>query len=102
MSEYLDRDLLVYNMQKMASIDGQPRAFRRAIKLVELFPKSDVYNATPCQFCCHWDILNDHLDNEGNIIAKCAWFSRQGNYIETSSKDFCSFGCIRTKGGKIN
>ena len=43
-----------------------------------------------------------HLDNEGNIIAECAWFSGQGNDIETSSKGFCSFGCVRPKGGVLN
>lgn len=98
MSEYLDRDILVYNLEKLSYQDRQTRAIKRAIRLVELFPASDVYKAVPCRFCCHWDVLNDHLDNEGNIIAKCDWFSRQGNFIETSSKDFCSFGCIRPKG----
>ncbi len=40
--EYIDRDMLIYQLQKQASIDSQPRAIKRAIRIVRDFPKSDV------------------------------------------------------------
>lgn len=91
MSEYIDRDCVCYSLEKIATIDSQPRAIRRAIKFVEEFPASDVRKVGVCHDCGHWDIVNRHLDTSGNYIANCKWFSRNNNGIQTSSGDFCSF-----------
>lgn len=40
--EYVDRDALIYQLMKQATIDSQPRAIKRAIRIVRNFPKSDV------------------------------------------------------------
>jgi len=40
--EYIERDALCYQLAKQATIDGQPRAIRRAAKIVADFPAADV------------------------------------------------------------
>lgn len=42
MSEYIDRDAVCYQLEKQESIDGQPRAIRRARRIVADFPAADV------------------------------------------------------------
>ena len=42
MSEHIDREALCYQLAKQATIDGQPRAIRRAAKIVADFPAADV------------------------------------------------------------
>ena len=49
-----------------------------------------------CRDCFHWDIENKHLATCGHWLSKCGWFTRQGNYIETSAGDYCSYGCRLT------
>ncbi len=41
-TEYVNRDALIYQLMKQATIDSQPRAIKRAIRIVRDFPKSDV------------------------------------------------------------
>lgn len=94
MSDYIDRDQLCYGLEKIATVDGQPRAIRRAKRFVEMFPSSDVRKIGFCKDCSHWDVINKHLDTSGNVISGCTWFSRNGNtVIYTSTGDFCSFYC---------
>ena len=42
MAEYIDRDSVCYQLLKHATIDGQPRAIRRAAKIVANFPAAAV------------------------------------------------------------
>ena len=40
--DYISREAVCYQLAKRATIDGQPRAFRRAAKIVADFPAADV------------------------------------------------------------
>lgn len=94
MSDYIDRQLVCYQLAKRATVDGQPRAIRRAARIVEEFPASDVRNVVYCKDCAHWDAGHQTPDKTGGSpVAYCSWFSRQGAQIQTSSNDFCSYGC---------
>ena len=42
MAEYIDREMAVYRLAKQATIDGQPRAIRRAMRIIQEFPAADV------------------------------------------------------------
>ena len=42
MAEYIEREAVCYQLEKLESIDGQPRAIRRARKIVADFPAADV------------------------------------------------------------
>lgn len=42
MAEYIEREALCYQLAKQATIDGQPRAIRRAARIVADFPADDV------------------------------------------------------------
>lgn len=46
-----------------------------------------------CENCRHWSKDNTRIDICGEKTACCKWFTRKGNYIETSAHDFCSYGC---------
>ena len=46
-----------------------------------------------CENCRHWSKDRTRIDICGEKTACCKWFTRQGNYIETSAHDFCSYGC---------
>lgn len=39
---YIEREAVCYQLAKQATIDGQPRAIKRAAKIVEDFPAADV------------------------------------------------------------
>lgn len=40
--EHIEREAVCYQLAKQATIDGQPRAIKRAAKIVENFPAADV------------------------------------------------------------
>lgn len=42
MAEYIERDAICYQLKKQERIDGQPRAIRRARRIVADFPAADV------------------------------------------------------------
>lgn len=42
MAEYIEREAICYQLEKQESIDGQPRAIRRARRIVADFPTADV------------------------------------------------------------
>ncbi len=39
--EYIDRDKLIYALMKQATVDSQPRAIKRAIRIVRNFPAEE-------------------------------------------------------------
>lgn len=73
--EYIERDALCYQLAKQATIDGQPRAIRRAAKIVADFPAADVRPVVLCRDCKY------HVDN------KCLYHIRF-----TNEDDYCSSG----------
>ena len=42
MKEYIEREAVCYQLAKQVTIDGQPRAIKRAAKIVADFPAADV------------------------------------------------------------
>lgn len=42
MADYIDREAVCYQLEKQATVDGQPRAIRRARRIVAEFPAADV------------------------------------------------------------
>lgn len=42
MYKYIDREAVCYQLDKQATIDGQPRAIRRARRIVENFPATEL------------------------------------------------------------
>lgn len=42
MTDYISREAVCYQLEKQETIDGQPRAIRRAAKIVANFPAADV------------------------------------------------------------
>ena len=62
MSDYIKRDAVVYQLEKQATIDGQPRAIRRAAKIVAEFPAADVVEIEPGAW-----ILTDYDGNTMKI-----------------------------------
>lgn len=53
MSDYIEREALLYQLAKQTTIDGQPRAIRRAAKIVADFPAADVRPVVLCRDCKH-------------------------------------------------
>lgn len=51
--EYIDREAVFYQLVKQATIDGQPRAIKRAAKIVADFPAADVVDVVRCKECRH-------------------------------------------------
>ena len=91
MKVYVDKSAVCYQLEKQATRDGQPRAIRRAKKIVEEFPVDDVRRVIYCKDCSHWNKDKTRIDICVEKTACCRWFTRQGNYIETSEHDFCSY-----------
>ena len=53
--KYIDREAICYQLEKQESIDGQPRAIRRARRIVADFPAADVVPVVRCRDCKHRD-----------------------------------------------
>lgn len=51
MADYIEREALCYQLAKQATIDGQPRAIRRAAKIVADFPAADVIPSSDFRDC---------------------------------------------------
>lgn len=51
MAEYIEREAICYQLEKQESIDGQPRAIRRARRIVADFPATDVVPVVRCKDC---------------------------------------------------
>lgn len=80
MAEYIDRDAVCYQLQKQSMIDGQPRAIRRAAKIVAAFQAADVVEVVRCKDCIN------HRQS-----GLCEGWSRYGT-INTTDDAFCSYG----------
>lgn len=53
--EYIEREAVCYQLEKQETIDGQPRAIRRARRIVEDYPAADVAPVVHA----HW--INDGI-----------------------------------------
>lgn len=51
MSDFISREAVVYQLAKQATIDGQPRAIKRAAKIVADFPAADVASGRDYRDC---------------------------------------------------
>lgn len=49
--DYISREDVCLQLEKQASIDGQPRAIRRARRIVAEFPAADVVEVVRCREC---------------------------------------------------
>lgn len=88
MKEYIEREALCYQLAKQATIDGQPRAIRRAAKIVADFPATDVAPVVRCPDCFyHVDCGYHHCNKFG---APCP----------DDSDFFCAYGCKDWKEGR--
>lgn len=67
MSEYIERGDVCYQLAKLASEDGQPRAIRRAAKVVANFPAADVVSAS------------DFRDCRNELCLKCGAYTQKHN-----------------------
>lgn len=63
--EYIERDALCYQLAKQATIDGQPRAIRRAAKIVADFPAADVRPVVLCRDCKYAPSGTDDGEDKG-------------------------------------
>lgn len=85
MAEYIDREAICYQLAKQATIDGQPRAIKRAARIVADFPAADVRPVVLCRDCLHYEMgvcLKIYDDGAAN---KDAWQERKPD-------DYCSYG----------
>lgn len=57
--EYIEREAVCYQLEKQEMIDGQPRAIRRARRIVEDFPAADVAEVVRCKDCVHYGNVGD-------------------------------------------
>ena len=80
------------------SVVAEQMRLEAAIKAVrvKLGIPENWQRVTFCEDCYHWNRENQRIDICGNPTACCRWFTRQGNYIETSRRDYCSYGCYKT------
>lgn len=89
MAEYIEREAVCYQLAKQATIDGQPRAIRRAAKIVADFPSADVVPVVRCKECAYHDTA-DYGDGYTKNV--CSLWNRQ-----IQDDDYCSYGL--KKGG---
>lgn len=61
MAEYIERESVCYRLAKQATIDGQPRAIKRAAKIVADFPAADV---------CPYYVGNKHDRGDDSLCRK--------------------------------
>ena len=82
MAEYIEREAVCYQLEKQESIDGQPRAIRRARRIVADFPAADVVPVVRCKDCKHLCVRSGALG-----VYKCAI---HGDY--PSDEYYCADG----------
>lgn len=90
--EYIERDALCYQLAKQATIDGQPRAIRRAAKIVADFPAADVRSVVTCGKCKYGKYTGTEwfCDKHSGHADK---FGEDASYHEYHSKHwFCADG----------
>jgi hypothetical protein len=80
--KYIEREAVCYQLAKQATIDGQPRAIRRAAKIVADFPAANVRPVVLCRdcvysydsvggWCCSHGICVDCIVREDFFCADC-------------------------------
>lgn len=82
MTDYISREAVCYQIAKQATIDGQPRAIKRAAKIVADFPAADVRPVVLCKDCEQAD-----YSGMGNGTVWCMEMERA-----MQETDFCSRG----------
>lgn len=80
--EYIEREAICYQLAKQATIDGQPRAIKRAAKIVADFPAADVRPVVLCGVC----ELHGHCYTEDVFV-----FARLAE-----ENRFCAVGKVKT------
>lgn len=70
MVEYIEREAICYQLEKQESIDGQPRAIRRARRIVADFPAADVVPVRHGRWTGH-DIGNGRLSIDEDTCSLC-------------------------------
>ena len=76
MAEYIEREAVCYQLAKQATIDGQPRAIKRAAKIVADFPAADVR-----------PVVRGHWEYISFMIVKCS--NCQETFQELAGDNFC-------------
>lgn len=83
MAEYIEREAVCYQLEKQESIDGQPRAIRRARRIVADFPAADVVPVVRCGEC---EYRKDaRVNKKGFLICPASG-------MEITDHDYCSYG----------
>lgn len=85
MAEYIDREALCYQLAKQATIDGQPRAIRRAAKIVADFPAADVRPVVVCANCEHNNhcLTQEFVEDCGKIpLDRNTFFCADGERVD--------------------
>lgn len=80
--EYVSKRAVCYQLDKRATIDGQPRAIRRAMRIVQEFPSADVVTWEELQKT--WKIANHDVQP----VRHGRWNRKEYNPHE--SRDACS------------
>ena len=93
MAEYIEREAVCYRLEKQESIDGQPRAIRRARRIVADFHAADVRPVVLCRDCDNWNEWDSAgRKSFGNYRCSCAyWTVEDGPTYYTAETDFCSY-----------
>ena len=89
--EYIEREAICYQLEKQESIDGQPRAIRRARRIVANFPAADVVPVVRCKDCEYWDATQEAPLSEG-----CFLCTLEGGYPKGDF--YCALGERRMDG----
>lgn len=88
--EFVQKDLVLYALAKQETIDGQPRAIRRAKKIVGGFPASDVVEVVRCRDCIHLSGVT-----KGGVFFRCDRYDKwqdESNRVYMPLNGFCSYG----------
>ena len=76
--EYIEREAVCYQLEKQETIDGQPRAIRRARRIVEDYPAADVVPVRHGR----WVTKKDACGRDYTICSACEteiqWRDRRG------------------------
>lgn len=71
MADYIEREAVCYQLAKQATIDGQPRAIRRAGKIVANFPAADVAHVRHGQWLSMDSENVIAMDDDGCPVDSC-------------------------------
>ena len=66
MTDYIKREDVLYQLNKQATIDGQPRAIRRAIRIVAEFPSADVWPVVRGEW------LHKKITDDFHVVGQCS------------------------------